>query len=58
MRKVREAHPGLAQARPMLAALLWGDHSEVHAEDVRCQDRSKGGARAHSGTPARRNPSW
>ena len=26
-------HPGQAQARPKLAALLWGDHSEVQARD-------------------------
>jgi DNA-binding SARP family transcriptional activator len=26
-------HPGQAQSRPKLAALLWGDHSEVQARD-------------------------
>src|SRR6516164_5481841 len=26
-------HPGQAQARPKLATLLWGDHSEVQARD-------------------------
>jgi DNA-binding SARP family transcriptional activator len=26
-------HPGQAQARPKLAALLWGDRSEVQARD-------------------------
>src|SRR5258708_33653543 len=29
----RALHPGQAQPRPKLAALLWGDHSGVQARD-------------------------